>query len=88
MPTDLTTLILGMVIMAGVTYLCRVLTLVLVRRKIENRFLRSVLTYMPFGVLAAMVFPEIFYSTSTVHRRHVRDGHRARPDTRAPRPRP
>lgn len=64
MPTDLTTLILGMVIMAGVTYLCRVLTLVLVRRKIENRFLRSVLTYMPFGVLAAMVFPEIFYSTS------------------------
>ena len=64
MPTELGTLIAGMAIMAGVTYLCRVLTLVLVRKKIENRFVRSLLTYIPFGVLAAMVFPEIFYSTS------------------------
>lgn len=65
MPIPMSKLIIGMVIMAGVTYLCRVLTLVLVRKKIQNRFVRSVLTYVPFGVLAAMVFPEIFYSTST-----------------------
>lgn len=64
MPISMGKLALGMVIMAGVTYLCRVLTLVLVRKKIKNRFVRSVLTYVPFGVLSAMVFPEIFYSTS------------------------
>lgn len=64
MPISPGKLALGMVIMAAVTYLCRVLTLVLVRKKIRNRFVRSVLTYVPFGVLSAMVFPEIFYATS------------------------
>lgn len=64
MPVPMSKLALGMLIMAGVTYLCRVLTLVLVRKKIKNRYVRSVLTYVPFGVLSAMVFPEIFYSTS------------------------
>lgn len=53
-----------MAIMAVVTYLCRVLTMVLVRKKIENVFIKSVLTYIPFGVLSAMVFPAVFYSTS------------------------
>ena len=64
MPIPMEKLLIGMLIIAGVTYLCRVLTLVLVRKKIQNRFIRSVLTYVPFGVLSAMVFPEIFYSTS------------------------
>ena len=64
MPIPMGKLAFGMVIMAVVTYLCRVLTLVLVRKKINNRFIRSLLTYVPFGVLSAMVFPEIFYSTS------------------------
>lgn len=50
-------------IMAAVTYLPRVLPLALFRRRIENPFLRSFLLYMPYGVLAAMVFPEVLYST-------------------------
>lgn len=57
-------ILICMAIMAVITYLCRVLTMVLVRKKIENVFLKSVLTYIPFGVLAAMVFPAVFYSTS------------------------
>ena len=65
MPIPVEKLLIGILIMAGVTYLCRVLTLVLVRKKIKNRFLRSILTYLPFGVLSAMVFPEIIYSTSS-----------------------
>lgn len=53
-----------LVIMAGVTYLIRMLPLVLCREKIENRFVRSFLYYIPYAVLSAMTIPAIFYSTS------------------------
>ena len=36
-----------LLVMAGVTYLVRMLPLVLVKRKIENKFLLSFLYYMP-----------------------------------------
>lgn len=52
--------------MAGVTYLVRMLPIVLVKRKIENRFVRSFLYYVPYAVLAVMTVPGIFYSTSFV----------------------
>ena len=51
-------------IMAGVTYLIRVVPFVLVRKKIENRFIRSFLKYIPYAVLTAMTIPAIFFSTS------------------------
>ena len=51
-------------VMAGVTYLVRMLPLVLVKNKIENRFVLSFLHYIPYAVLGAMTFPAIFYSTS------------------------
>lgn len=51
-------------VMAGVTYLVRMLPLVLVKRKIENRFIKSFLYYVPYAVLAVMTVPGIFYSTS------------------------
>lgn len=63
---DIGYILICMAIMAGITYLCRVLTMLLVRKKIENVFLQSVLSYIPFGVLAAMVFPAVFYSTSSI----------------------
>ena len=50
-------------IMAGVTYLIRMLPLVFIRRKIKNRFVRSFLHYIPYSVLTVMTFPAIFYST-------------------------
>ena len=54
---------LYLIVMAGVTYLIRMLPLVLCRKKIENRFIRSFLNYVPYAVLSAMTIPAIFYST-------------------------
>lgn len=54
---------LYLLVMAGVTYLIRMLPLVLCRKKIENRFIRSFLYYVPYAVLSAMTIPAIFYST-------------------------
>lgn len=53
-------------IMALVTYIPRVAPLVLFRKKIENRFVRSFLAYVPYAVLAAMTLPDIFFSTANV----------------------
>ena len=50
-------------VMASVTYLVRMLPLILVKKKIENRFVLSFLHYIPFSVLAVMTVPDIFYST-------------------------
>ena len=46
-------------VMAGVSYLIRVLPLTLIRKKITNRFLRSFLYYVPYVTLAVMTFPAI-----------------------------
>ena len=50
-------------VMAGVTYLIRVLPFACFRKKITSKFLRSFLYYIPYAVLSAMTIPEIFYST-------------------------
>ncbi len=50
--------------MAGVTYLIRMLPLVLIKKKIRNRYLLSFLYYIPYTVLAVMTIPAIFSSTS------------------------
>ncbi|MBQ8724903.1 MAG: AzlD domain-containing protein [Oscillospiraceae bacterium] len=49
--------------MAGVTYLVRMIPFTLMRKKIQSRFLRSFLYYIPYAVLSAMTIPAIFYST-------------------------
>ncbi|HHY65383.1 MAG TPA: AzlD domain-containing protein [Clostridiaceae bacterium] len=54
-------------VMAGVTYLVRMLPFVLFRKKIENRFIKSFLYYVPYAVLGAMTFPAIFSSTTYVY---------------------
>ena len=56
--------IIYIAVMFFVTYLIRVLPLLLIRRKIENRFIRSFLFYIPYTVLGAMTFPAIFHSVS------------------------
>ena len=50
-------------VMAGVTYLIRMLPLTIFRRPIRSRFVQSFLTYIPFAVLGAMTFPDVLYST-------------------------
>ena len=53
-------------IMAGVTYLIRMIPFTLFRRKIRSPFFRSFLHYIPYAVLSAMTIPSIFYSTNSV----------------------
>lgn len=55
---------LYLLVMAGMTYLIRMLPLVLCKEKIRSRFIRSFLYYIPYAVLSAMTIPAIFYSTS------------------------
>ena len=59
-------LVLMIALMAAVTYLIRMLPLLLFRRKLRNRFVRSLLYYIPYAVLAAMIVPDIFTSTASV----------------------
>ena len=59
-------IIISILIMAAVTYMTRAVPLLMFRKKVENRFLQSFLVYMPYGVLAAMVFPNIIYSTGSI----------------------
>lgn len=53
-------------IMAGVTYLIRMIPFTVFRKKIRSRFFRSFLYYIPYTVLSAMTIPAIFYSTGSV----------------------
>lgn len=59
-------IIAAIFIMAGVTYLVRMLPLILFRKEIRNPWVKSFLYYVPYGVLAAMTIPEILYSTRTI----------------------
>ena len=63
---DMVKFITYLAVMAGVTYLVRMLPLVLVKKKIESRFIRSFLYYVPYAVLAVMTVPAIFYATNYV----------------------
>lgn len=58
-------LFLYIAVMAGVTYLIRMLPLVIFKKKITNRFIRSFLYYIPYAVLAAMTFPAILGATAS-----------------------
>lgn len=57
------TMLIYIAVMAGVTYLIRMIPFTLFRRKIKSGFIQSVLYYIPYAVLSAMTFPSIFYST-------------------------
>ncbi len=54
-------------IMALVTYLVRMLPIVLFRKKIKSQFIKSFLYYVPYAVLGAMTVPAIFYCTGNIY---------------------
>ena len=60
------TIALYILVMAGVTYLIRMAPFVLFRKKITSRYVRSVLYYLPYCVLSAMVIPSVFSSTGSM----------------------
>lgn len=53
-------------VMAGVTYLIRMLPIALVKKEITSPFVKSFLYYVPYACLAAMTFPAILTSTASV----------------------
>ncbi len=53
------------VVMFAVTYLVRVIPFLIFRNKIESKFVRSFLAYIPYTVLGAMTFPAVFYATGS-----------------------
>ncbi len=57
---------LAVLLMAGVTYLIRVLPLVLIRREIRNKTVRSFLYYVPYVTLSVMTFPAILHATALI----------------------
>ena len=55
-----------LIIIAGVTYLIRMIPMALIRKKIKNKFILSFLYYVPYAVLSAMVVPAIFFASGNV----------------------
>lgn len=58
--------LLCLIVMAGVTYLLRMVPIVFLRQKIKNRFLLSFLHYIPVAVLSVMIFPAVLYASDNI----------------------
>ena len=54
------------IVMAVTTYIIRMVPFTFFRKKIESRFVRSFLKYIPYAVLSSMTIPAIFSSTGNV----------------------
>ena len=52
-------------VMAGVTYLIRMLPLALAKKEITNPFIKSFLFYVPYVTLSVMTFPAIMHATQS-----------------------
>ena len=59
-------IILYIAVMAGVTYLVRMIPFTVFRTQIKSKFIKSLLYYLPYAVLSAMTFPSIFSSTGSL----------------------
>lgn len=64
---DLKRALICVALMALVTYIPRVLPVTVFRRQIKSRFIRSFLDYMPYAVLGALTFPDVFFSTGHLY---------------------
>ena len=53
-------------VMSGVTYLIRLLPLLLFNREIKNIYIKSFLYYVPYVTLAVMTFPAILTATANI----------------------
>lgn len=62
----LSTMLPYILVMAGVTYLIRMIPLVFVRKKITNPRLLSFLYYVPYAVLSAMTFPAVLFGSGSI----------------------
>ena len=60
------TIAIYILVMAGVTYLIRMIPFTLFRKKIRSRFFRSFLYYIPYAVLTAMTFPAVLFAAGNI----------------------
>ena len=60
-------LAISITIMTLVTYLVRVIPLIVFKKKIKSKFIKSFLYYVPYAVLSCMTFPAIMYSTNNLY---------------------
>ncbi|MDI9509537.1 MAG: AzlD domain-containing protein [Bacillota bacterium] len=58
--------ITAVILMAIVTYIPRVLPIIVFRKEIKSKYIKSFLRYVPFAVLGALTFPDILYSTGNM----------------------
>jgi branched-subunit amino acid transport protein len=58
--------LLAIILMALMTYLVRVLPMLLFKKPIESIFIKSFLHYIPYAILLAMTVPYIFYATTHI----------------------
>lgn len=63
---DIRYLLICALIMFVMTFIPRILGMLLSKVKIKSRFLHSFLHYMPYAVISALTFPAIFYSTGNI----------------------
>lgn len=63
---DNTKFFIYLAVMAGVTYLVRMIPLVAIKEKITNTFILSFLHYIPYTILSAMTVPGVFYATGSM----------------------
>lgn len=61
-----TQFVIYLILLAGSTYLIRVIPFVAIKNKIKNRFIQSFLYYIPYAVLTAMTIPVVLYATDYV----------------------
>ena len=66
MNATLSDMLIGCLVMFAVTYATKGLTLLFFRKEIKSAYIRSFLYYLPYSVLAVMVFPTILFSTGTL----------------------
>lgn len=55
-----------LLVAAAVTYFIRALPMTLIRKNIQNKYIRSFLYYVPYVTLAVMTFPAILTATASV----------------------
>lgn len=60
-----THLIIYLAITIAVTNIIRIIPVTLIRKRIENLFIRSFLYYVPYVTLAVMTFPAIMEATGS-----------------------
>ena len=61
-----TEFLMYLAVMAGVTYLIRLIPLLLVKKQIKDRFIISFLHYIPYAVLSVMTVPACFMATGHI----------------------